>query len=83
MGRIRKSKEVNPFQPKPQGPYIAVAVIVDRTLTENDGAFCRLIKFVSGDLSEQWAAAKLLQNRQTVAGECRAGSGPRGVAFVL
>jgi pimeloyl-ACP methyl ester carboxylesterase len=43
------------------------------TTTENDGAFCRLIKFVSGDLSEQWAAAKLLQNRQTVAGECRAG----------
>ena len=41
--------------------------------TENDDAFRRLIKFVGGGLSDQWANAKLRQNRETVAPACRAG----------
>lgn len=40
---------------------------------ENDDAFRRLIKFVSGNLSDQWANAKLRQNCETVDRECRPG----------
>lgn len=41
--------------------------------TENDDAFRRLIKFVTGGLSDQWANAKLRQNRETVEPGCRPG----------
>ncbi len=40
---------------------------------ENDDAFRRLAKFVTGGLSDQWAEAKLRQNRKTVAPGCRPG----------
>ncbi|MGZ6005999.1 MAG: alpha/beta fold hydrolase [Rhizomicrobium sp.] len=43
------------------------------TTTTDDDAFRRLIKFVTGDLSEQWANAKLRQNRATVSPACRDG----------
>ena len=43
------------------------------TTTTDDGAFRRLIKFVTGNLSPQWAEAKLRQNRATVSPACRAG----------
>jgi pimeloyl-ACP methyl ester carboxylesterase len=38
---------------------------------ENDDAFCRLVKFVTGGLSDRWAAIKLRQNREKVASECK------------
>ncbi len=41
--------------------------------TTNDDAFRRLIKFVTGGLSDQWADAKLRQNRTTVNPACRSG----------
>ncbi len=41
--------------------------------TQDDDAFRRLIKFISGGLSDQWAEVKLRQNRETVATACRAG----------
>jgi 3-oxoadipate enol-lactonase len=41
--------------------------------THDDVAFRRLMKFISGGLSEQWAEVKLRQNRRTVAPACRAG----------
>jgi len=41
--------------------------------TQSDDAFRRMIRFVSGELSEGWADAKLRQNRETVAPACRAG----------
>jgi pimeloyl-ACP methyl ester carboxylesterase len=41
--------------------------------TENDEAFRRLVKFVTGGLSDQWANVKLAQNRRTVNPACRAG----------
>ncbi|MQR02447.1 alpha/beta fold hydrolase [Glaciimonas sp. GS1] len=40
---------------------------------ESDDNFRRLIKYVSGGLSDQWANAKLRQNRETVAPACRLG----------
>jgi len=43
------------------------------TTTHDDDAFRRLIKFVSGNLSEQWVDAKLRQNRSSVSPACRAG----------
>ena len=43
------------------------------TTTTDDDAFRRLIKFVTGNLSPQWADAKLRQNRATVSPACRAG----------
>ena len=43
------------------------------TTTTDDAAFRRLIKFVTGNLSEQWANSKLRQNRETVSPACRAG----------
>ena len=43
------------------------------TTTRDDDAFRRLIKFVSGNLSEQWVDAKLRQNRSSVSPACRAG----------
>jgi 3-oxoadipate enol-lactonase len=39
--------------------------------TESDDAFRRLIKFVTGGLSDQWANVKLRQNRSTVNPQCR------------
>ena len=47
------------------------AIAFFASTTKNDDAFRRLIKFVSSHLSEQWAAAKLNQNRTTVSPECR------------
>ena len=41
--------------------------------TENDDAFRELIKVVTGELSDQWGDAKLRQNRETTAPECRLG----------
>jgi pimeloyl-ACP methyl ester carboxylesterase len=41
--------------------------------TKNDENFRRLVKFVTGGLSDRWANAKLLQNRRTVNPACRAG----------
>ncbi len=42
--------------------------------TESDDVFCRLIQFVTGGrLSDQWANAKLRQNRETVSPQCRLG----------
>lgn len=41
--------------------------------TADDDAFRRLVTFVSGGLSEQWADAKLRQCRATVDPACRAG----------
>ncbi len=41
--------------------------------TTNDDAFRRLVKFVTGGLSDQWADAKLRQNRTTVNPTCRSG----------
>lgn len=38
----------------------------------NDDAFCRLMKYVTGGLSDGWAKEKLRQNRQCVAPACRA-----------
>lgn len=43
-----------------------------RTILDDD-AFLRLVKFVSGGLSEQWAKEKLRQNRQGVNADCRDG----------
>lgn len=40
---------------------------------ENDDAFRRLIKFVTGGLSDQWADVKLRQNRESVSPACRSG----------
>ncbi len=40
---------------------------------ESDDNFCRLIKYVSGGLSDQWAKVKLRQNRETVSPACRLG----------
>jgi len=40
---------------------------------ESDDAFRRLIKFVTGGLSDQWADVKLRQNRERVAAGCRSG----------
>jgi len=39
---------------------------------ENDDAFRRLVKFVTGGLSDVWADRKLHQNREGVASACRA-----------
>ena len=41
--------------------------------TTDDDAFRRLIKFVTGNLSDGWANAKLRQNRATVSPDCRQG----------
>lgn len=41
--------------------------------TENDDSFRRLIKYVSGTLSDQWANAKLRLCRHTVSPDCRLG----------
>jgi pimeloyl-ACP methyl ester carboxylesterase len=41
--------------------------------TTDDDAFRRLMKFVSGGLSDRWVEAKLRQNRETVNPDCRAG----------
>ncbi|WCM22968.1 alpha/beta hydrolase [Paraburkholderia bryophila] len=41
--------------------------------TENDDAFRRLIRFVTGGLSDGWAEMKLRQNRARVAAACRSG----------
>ncbi|KMW46849.1 alpha/beta hydrolase [Ralstonia insidiosa] len=38
---------------------------------DNDAAFCRLIQFVTGGLSDGWAKAKLRQNRACTAPEYR------------
>lgn len=54
-------------------PAPAEAVRFFASTTRDDDAFRRLIKFVSGGLSEQWVEAKLRQNRASVAPECRAG----------
>ena len=54
-------------------PAAAEALEFFRSTTEDDVAFCRLIKYVSGNLSLQWAQYKLRQNRQTVSAKCRAG----------
>lgn len=40
---------------------------------ENDDAFRRLLKYVTGGLSDRWAELKLRQNRTVVAPRCRAG----------
>jgi 3-oxoadipate enol-lactonase len=40
---------------------------------KEDDAFRRLVQFVSGGLSRQWAEVKLRQNRQTVSDACRLG----------
>ena len=40
---------------------------------ENDDAFRRLVKFVTGGLSDRWAEVKLQQNRRAVAPKCRGG----------
>ena len=41
--------------------------------TEDDDAFRTLMKTVTGGLSDQWAAVKLRQNRETSAPACRMG----------
>jgi pimeloyl-ACP methyl ester carboxylesterase len=41
--------------------------------TADDNAFRRLIKFVTGNLGDGWADAKLRQNRATVSPACREG----------
>jgi len=41
--------------------------------TQDDDAFRGLMKIVTRDLSDQWAAAKLRQNRTTTAPTCRIG----------
>jgi 3-oxoadipate enol-lactonase len=41
--------------------------------TESDDAFRGLMNVVTSDLSDQWAQAKLRQNRETTAPECRLG----------
>lgn len=41
--------------------------------TRSDDAFCRLLRHVSGGLSESWVAMKLAQNRRTVDPACRDG----------
>ncbi len=41
--------------------------------TEDEAAFCRLIKFVTGGLSDQWARVKRKQFRDTVSPACRLG----------
>lgn len=41
--------------------------------TQNDDAFRGLMKVVTSDLSDRWAEAKLKQNRETTAPECRLG----------
>lgn len=39
--------------------------------TDDDEAFCRLIKFVTGGLGDGWARAKLRRHRASVAPACR------------
>lgn len=54
-------------------PAPAEALAFFALTTEDDDAFRRMIRFVSGDLSDQWAEAKLRQCRLTVDPACRAG----------
>nr|WKF60247.1 Dihydrolipoyllysine-residue acetyltransferase component of acetoin cleaving system [Paraburkholderia busanensis] len=43
------------------------------SVAENDDAFRRLLKFVTGGLSDRWAEVKLRQHRANVSAECRSG----------
>ena len=54
-------------------PAPAEAIAFFKSTTSDDDAFRRLIKFVTGNLSDGWANAKLRQNRATVSPACREG----------
>jgi len=54
-------------------PAPAEAVAFFETTGADDDAFCRLIRFVSGDLGETWVRAKLRQSRAAVTPAARAG----------
>lgn len=71
-GRIKSAIAVCPVSAAGSpAPEEALAFFASTTV--DDDAFCRLIEFVSGGLSRQWAIAKLRQNRLTVDPACRAG----------
>jgi pimeloyl-ACP methyl ester carboxylesterase len=72
QGRIKSAVAVCPISAAgSQAPDEALTFFANTT--EDDDAFCRLIKFVSGGLSDRWAVSKLRQNRLTVDPACRAG----------
>ena len=54
-------------------PAPADAIAFFKSTTTDEDAFRRLIKFVTGNLSDGWANAKLRQNRATVSPACREG----------
>src|SRR5689334_20696816 len=54
-------------------PAPADAMKFFASTTTDDDAFRRLIKFVTGNLSDGWANAKLRQHRATVSPACREG----------
>ncbi|MCY0858576.1 alpha/beta fold hydrolase [Cupriavidus sp. D39] len=47
------------------------------TTGDSDDAFRRLVKYVTGGLSDRWADFKLRQNRAMIAPECRSGGIPK------
>ena len=70
--RIKSAVAVCPMSAA-GSPAPAEAIAFFRSTTMDDAAFRRLIKFVTGNLSDGWAEAKLRQNRATVSPACREG----------
>lgn len=71
-GRVKSATAVCPMSAA-GSPAPDEALAFFANTIRDDDAFRRLIGFVSGDLSAQWATAKLRQNRLTVDPACRAG----------
>lgn len=70
--RIKSAVAVCPMSAA-GSPAPAEALAFFAATAHDDEAFRRLIRFVSGELSQGWAEAKLRQSRAAVAPACRAG----------
>lgn len=68
--RIKSAIAVSPMSAA-GSPAPADAIAFFKSTTTDADAFRRLIKFVTGNLSDGWANAKLIQNRATVSPACR------------
>jgi 3-oxoadipate enol-lactonase len=71
-GRVKSAIAVCPVSAAGSAMDEATLAFFSST-TESDDAFRRLIKYVSGDLSDRWADAKLRHCRATVSPKCRPG----------
>lgn len=70
--RIKSAVAVCPLSAA-GSPAPAEAVAFFEATGVDDDAFCRLVRFVSGDLGDRWARAKLQHSREAVTPTARAG----------